>query len=55
VRLRHQRKRSLEVAEALRLPLPTVVLLQRQRGLARLRALEPKPPIVVNNVSINYI
>jgi transposase InsO family protein len=46
VRLRHQRKSSLEIAEALRLPLPTVVHLQRQLGLARLTVLDPKPPVV---------
>jgi hypothetical protein len=46
VRLRHQQKSSLEIAAALRLPLPTVVHLQRELGLARLTVLDPKPPLV---------
>lgn len=45
VRLRQQRQSSLQIAEALRLPLPTVVSVQRQLGLARLSVLDPKPPV----------
>ena len=45
VRLRHQRWSSLQIAAALRLPLPTVVHVQRRLGLARLRVLDPKPPV----------
>jgi transposase InsO family protein len=45
VRLRHQRRSSLEIAEQLGLPLATVVHVQRRLGLARLVGLEPKPPV----------
>jgi len=45
VRLRHQRRSSLEIAEQLGLPLATVVHVQRRLGLARLAVLEPKPPV----------
>jgi transposase InsO family protein len=44
-RLRHQRWSSVQIAEALRLPLPTVVHVQRRLGLARLTVLDPKPPV----------
>jgi transposase InsO family protein len=44
-RLRHQRWSSLRIAEHLGLPLPTVVHVQRQLGLARLAPLTPKPPV----------
>lgn len=44
-RLRHQRQSSLEIAQVLGLPLPTVVHIQRQLGLARLTVLDPKPPV----------
>jgi transposase InsO family protein len=45
VRLRHQRRSSLEIAEQLGLPLATVVHVQRRLGLARLAVLAPKPPV----------
>ncbi len=45
VRLRHQRRSSLQIAEALHLPLATVVHVQRRLGLARLAVLDPKPPV----------
>jgi transposase InsO family protein len=45
VRLRQQRRSSLEIAQALRLPVSTVVHVQRRLGLARLRVLDPKPPV----------
>jgi transposase InsO family protein len=45
VRLRHQRRSSLEIAQALRLPVSTVVHVQRRLGLARLRVLEPQAPV----------
>jgi transposase InsO family protein len=44
-RLRQRRWSSLQIAEALRLPLPTVVQVQRRLGLARLAVLDPKPPV----------
>jgi transposase InsO family protein len=44
-RLRHQRQSSLQIAQALQLPLPTVVHVQRRLGLARLAVLAPKPPV----------
>jgi transposase InsO family protein len=44
-RLRHQRWSSLQIAQALRLPVPTVVQVQRRLGLARLTVLDPKPPV----------
>jgi transposase InsO family protein len=44
-RLRQQRWSSLRIAEALGLPLATVVQTQRRLGLARLRVLDPKPPV----------
>lgn len=45
VRLRRGRWSSVQIAEALRLPLPTVVHVQRRLGLARLPELAPKPPV----------
>lgn len=45
VRLRHQRRSSLEIAAALGLPLATVVQVQRRLGLGRLAVLDPKPPV----------
>ncbi len=45
VRRRHQRRSSLEIAQTLRLPVSTVVHVQRRLGLARLGALAPKPPV----------
>jgi transposase InsO family protein len=44
-RRRHQRQSSLQIAAALGLPLPTVVHVQRQLGLARLTVLDPHPPV----------
>ena len=44
-RLRRQRWSSLRIAEHLGLPLPTVVHVQRQLGLARLAPLTPQPPV----------
>lgn len=44
-RLRQARWSSVQIAEALRLPLPTVVHVQRRLGLARLPGLAPKPPV----------
>jgi transposase InsO family protein len=44
-RLRHQRQSALEIAAALGLPVPTVVHIQRQLGLARLSRLTPRPPV----------
>jgi transposase InsO family protein len=44
-RLRHQRWSSRRIAEHLGLPLPTVVHVQRQLGLARLAPLAPPPPV----------
>lgn len=44
-RLRHRRWSSLQIAQALRVPLPTVVHVQRRLGLARLAVLDPKPPV----------
>lgn len=44
-RLRQQRWSSLRIAEALRMPMSTVVQVQRRLGFNRLRALEPKPPV----------
>lgn len=44
-RLRQQRWSSLRIAEALGLPLATVVHVQRRLGLARLAVLDPKPPV----------
>ena len=45
-RLREQRWSSLRIAGALRLPVSTVVHIQRRLGLARLARLEPRRPIV---------
>jgi transposase InsO family protein len=45
MRLRHRRQSSLQIAEALGLPLATVVHVQRRLGLARLAVLDPKPPV----------
>jgi len=44
-RLRLQRQSSLQIAQALQLPLATVVQVQRRLGLARLATLVPKPPV----------
>lgn len=44
-RLRLRRWSSLRIAEALRLPLATVVQVQRRLGLNRLPALAPKPAV----------
>ena len=44
-RLRRQRWSSLRIAEALHLPLATVVQVQRRLGLGRLAVLDPKPPV----------
>lgn len=44
-RLRRQRWSSLRIAEAFRMPVSTVVQVQRRLGLARLRVLDPKPPV----------
>lgn len=44
-RLRRRRQSSLQIAATLGLPLPTVVQVQRQLGLARLSVLAPKPPV----------
>lgn len=44
-RLRRQRWSSLRIAEALQIPLSTVVQVQRRLGLARLSVLDPKPPV----------
>jgi transposase InsO family protein len=44
-RLRRARCSSLRIAETLRMPLSTVVQVQRRLGLARLGRLEPKPPV----------
>lgn len=44
-RLRHQHQSALEIAAALHLPVPTVVHIQRQLGLARLSRLTPRPPV----------
>ena len=44
-RLRRQRWSSLRIAQALALPVSTVVQTQRRLGLARLSVLEPKPPV----------
>ena len=44
-RLRQRRWSSLRIAAQLGLPLATVVQVQRRLGLARLRALPPKPPV----------
>ena len=46
LRLRRQRRSSLYIAQELRLPLSTVVVVQRRLGLNRLRKLEPAQPIV---------
>jgi transposase InsO family protein len=45
-RLRHQRRSSLHIAWALRLPVSTVVTEQRRQGLARLPQLAPPAPVV---------
>lgn len=45
-RLREQRWSSLRIAGALRLPVSTVVHIQRRLGLARLARVEPRRPIV---------
>jgi len=45
-RLRHKRRSSLYIAQHLRLPLSTVVRVQRQLGLNRLDRLEPPRPVV---------
>jgi len=45
-RLRHQRRSSLHIAWALRLPVSTVVTEQRRQGLARLPRLTPPAPVV---------
>jgi len=44
-RLRQRRWSSLQIAQALRLPLSTVVHVQRRLGLARLTVLDPQPPV----------
>lgn len=44
-RPRHQRRSSLEIAQALGLPLSTVVQVQRRLGLGRLGRLDPQPPV----------
>jgi transposase InsO family protein len=44
--LRQQRWSSLRIARALRLPVSTVVHIQRQLGLARLERLEPRHPVI---------
>jgi transposase InsO family protein len=44
--LRQQRWSSLRIARALRLPVSTVVHIQRQMGLARLERLEPRHPVI---------
>ena len=44
-RLRLRRYSSVRIAEALGLPLSTVVCVQRRLGLARLGPAEPKPPV----------
>jgi len=44
-RLRRQRWSSLRIAATLGVPLATVVQTQRRLGLARLRVLDPKPPV----------
>lgn len=46
LKLRQQRRSSLYIAQELRLPLSTVVLVQRRLGLNRLRRLDPAQPIV---------
>jgi len=46
VKLRRQRRSSLYIAQALGIPLSTVVLVQRRLGLNRLRRLEPPLPVV---------
>jgi transposase InsO family protein len=43
--LRRQRWSSLRIAQVLGLPVATVVQTQRRLGLARLRVLDPKPPV----------
>jgi transposase InsO family protein len=45
-RLREQRWSSLRIARALRLPVSTVVHIQRRLGLARLDRLEPRRPVI---------
>ena len=45
-RLREQRWSSLRIAGALRLPVSTVVHIQRRLGLARLARLEPRRPVI---------
>jgi transposase InsO family protein len=45
-RLRRQRRSSLSIAFALRLPISTVVTEQRRQGLARLPSLQPPVPVV---------
>ena len=45
MRLRRRRWSSVQIAAALRMPLSTVVQVQRRLGLARLPALTPKPPL----------
>lgn len=45
-RLRRRRWTSPGIAQALGLPVSTVVLTLRRLGLNRLRALEPRPPVV---------
>lgn len=45
-RLRRQRWSSLRIARELRLPVSTVVHIQRRLGLSRLAALEPRRPVI---------
>jgi transposase InsO family protein len=46
MRLRRQRRSSLYIAHSLRLPVSTVVTVQRRLGLNRLPRLEPPQPVV---------
>jgi transposase InsO family protein len=46
LKLRHQRRSSLYIAQHLQLPLSTVVLTQRRLGLNRLSRLDPPQPVV---------
>jgi transposase InsO family protein len=45
-KLRRQRRSSIYIAQHLRLPLATVVLLQRRLGLNRLARLDPPVPVI---------